>query len=247
MQRCKRGNLGASAVAMLISCYDRLTRVPSRVDRFIAPSRFLAGKLVEGGIDPARIRVIPNFVDMESLETGREEDYYLYFGRLSYEKGIDLLIRAAGEVGEGNLKIVGDGPVRKELEDLAASLGNGSIEFLGFRSGDELKGLLRGAQFIVVPSRWYENLPFSVMEAMAAGKPVVASSVGGIPEMVLGGETGLLFPLGDKDLLASHLERLLTEPSLRKEMGARARERAEMLYGSENHYDQIMKLYEELL
>lgn len=244
--RCKKGSLAASTMAMMTTCFDRITRVPARVGRFITPSAFLRGKLIEGKIAGSRITVIPNFVDVDSFDPGREEDYYLYFGRLSYEKGIDLLIRAASRTGKGTLKIVGEGPISDELRELAAGLG-APVEFMGFRTGDELKALLEGAQFVVVPSRWYENLPFSVMESLAAGKPLVAADIGGIPEMVEDDVNGLLFPNGDEERLASCLSRMLGDAELRRRMAAAGREKAERLYNADRHYSEVMKVYGEVL
>ena len=245
LRRCKRGSLGASLVAMLISLYDRATRVPSRIGRFIAPSRFLERKMIEGGFDRGRITSIPNFVYMEERGTEPDGDYYCYIGRLSREKGVDILIGAAKRLGRGRLLILGDGPERPALERLAGE--GAGIEFLGRWPADEVKATLRCAQFVVLPSRWYENLPFAVMEAFEAGKPVVASDIGGIPEMVEDGVNGLLFPVGDEEALARHIGYLLDSPSIRGEMGRRGREKAEQLYSPGYHYERIMEVYRKLL
>jgi glycosyltransferase involved in cell wall biosynthesis len=243
LRRCKKGSFAASFVAMSASLYDRMTRVPSRVQRFIAPSRFLAGKLVEGGFDPARITHLPNFVDAGAFPARPEGDYALYFGRLSREKGVDVLLEALALAQRGRLKIAGDGPQRAELERRAAELGLGGVEFLGYRSGDELKEILAGAQFVVLPSRWYENLPFSIMEALAAGKPVIASDLGGIPEMIEDGVNGLLFPAGDAGELARRLVLLLDSPEQRESMGRTGRQKALELYNADYHYQRIIDIY----
>jgi glycosyltransferase involved in cell wall biosynthesis len=245
LRRCKKGSIGASAVAMAASVYDRVTGVPRNVQRFIAPSRFLAEKLEQGGFDPARITVLPNFVDTASFDPRPEGDYALYFGRLSREKGVDILLEAMARVGKGKLKIAGDGPAREDLEALASGLGLASVEFLGHRSGDELRDILSGAQFVVLPSRWYENLPFSIMEAFASGKPVIASDIGGIPEMVDDGENGLLFPMGDVGELERQLATLFDSHELCGKMGAKGREKALRLYSAGYHYDRIMEIYSE--
>jgi len=246
LRRCKKGSLGASAVAMLVALYDRLTRVPSRVDRFIAPSRFLERKMVEGGIDREKIEWLPNFVYAGEHDAGPEGDYYLYIGRLSREKGIDVLIRAAARLGRGRLLILGDGPERETLERLAAESGAVGIEFLGRRPASEVKAILGAARFVVLPSRWYENLPFSIMEALAAGKPVVASDIGGVPEMVDDGVNGFLVPPDDEGALADKIAALLADPALRAEMGSMGRGKALELYGPDYHYTRIMEIYREL-
>lgn len=246
LRKCKKGSAGASFVAMAATMYDRMTRVPSRVQRFIAPSRFLAGKLEEGGFDPERITTLPNFVDADAYHTGAEGDYALYFGRLSREKGVDVLLEAMARAGMGKLKILGDGPERPGLEDLASELGPMNVEFLGHRSRDEVKEILSGAQFVVLPSRWYENLPFSIMEAFASGKPVIASDLGGIPEMVEDDVNGLLFPAGDVQELTRRLVVLLKSPELRERMGLKGREKALELYNPDYHYRKIIDIYGEV-
>jgi glycosyltransferase involved in cell wall biosynthesis len=243
LQRCKKGSFAASFVAMLSASWERMTGVPRRIDRFIAPSRFLAGKLVEGRIDGSRITVIPNFTALDARSDVPEGDYFIYTGRLLPEKGIDLLIRAAGAVEGARLLIVGEGPMEGQLKKEAEKYGGGRVEFTGFLSGEDFARTVAGTRFVVLPSRWYENLPFSIMEAMAAGKPVVASDIGGIPEMVDDGVTGMLFPSGDVKALRDCLERMNGDAELRREMGMKGREKAERLYGREKHYVDIMEIY----
>ena len=247
LHRCKKGSLAASLIAMLTMYYERLSRVPHRVRHFITPSRFLKSKLVEGGFTPERITPIPNFVDLDAYGPGGEKGYFLYIGRLLFEKGLDTLIRAVAAMDRGELWIVGEGPVEAELRALAAGLGTERVHFKGYQAGDDLKRILSEAQFVVLPSRWYENLPFSIMEAFACARPVVASNVGGIPEMVEDGVNGYLFPVGDVEALAGRLGAMLDDPARRREMGSRAREKAERLYGRDEHYRKIEKIYREVL
>jgi glycosyltransferase involved in cell wall biosynthesis len=247
LQRCKKGSLAASAVAMLTTWYDRLIRIPTCIDRFITPSEFLRSKLIEGRFDPERIVTVPNFVDLSGYRGRPEKDYFLYVGRLSEEKGLDILIRAVGRLDSGRLLIVGSGPEEEALKELARETGSGRVEFAGYKSGVELESILAEAQFVVLPSRWYENFPYAVMEAFAASKGVVASRIGGIPEMVDDGVNGLLFPVGDEAALAERLARMLSDPETRGAMGRRGRENAERLYGRETHYDRIAGIYREVL
>ena len=246
LQRCKKGSLGASCVAMLTTLYDRFERLPSRIDRFIAPSEFLKSKLLEGRFDPARIECVPNFADLAGFAGLPEKDYFCYVGRLSHEKGIDVLVRAAASLDTGRLLVVGDGPEGDRLKALARELGTDRVEFAGYRSGEELKRILAESQFVVLPSRWYENLPYAVMEAFASSKAVVASRIGGIPEMVDDGVNGLLFPAGDVGALAGSLRRMLGDRGVREEMGRRGREKAERRYGREKHYEEIERIYREV-
>jgi glycosyltransferase involved in cell wall biosynthesis len=246
LQRCKKGSRAASCVAMLTTLYDRFERLPSRIDRFITPSDFLKSKLLEGGFDPARIDCVPNFADLEGFAGLPERDYFCYVGRLSHEKGLDVLIRATASLDAGRLLVVGDGPEADSLRALARELGTSRVEFAGYRSGDELKRIIAESQFVVLPSRWYENLPYTVMEAFASSKAVVASRIGGIPEMVDDGVNGLLSPAGDSGALAVSLRRMLGDRRAREEMGRRGREKAERHYGREKHYGEIERIYREV-
>jgi glycosyltransferase involved in cell wall biosynthesis len=246
LQRCKKGSLAASGVAMLTTLYDRLERLPSRIDRFIAPSAFLKSKLLEGGLDPARIDCVPNFADLAGFAGLPEKDYFCYVGRLSREKGLDVLVRAAASLDAGRLLVVGDGPEAESLKALAREIGANRVEFAGYRSGEELRRIVAESQFVVLPSRWYENLPYTVMEAFASSKAVVASEIGGIPEMVDDGVNGLLVPAGDAGALAAALRRMLGDRRVREEMGRRGREKAERSYGREKHYGEIERIYREV-
>jgi glycosyltransferase involved in cell wall biosynthesis len=247
LQRCKKGSLPASFIAMLTTLYDRLERIPVRIDRFITPSDFLKSMLLRGGFDRSRIACVPNFVDLAGYTGLAEKDYFCYIGRLSHEKGLDVLIRAVASLDAGRLLIVGDGPEADSLRRLAAEFGTSRVEFAGYRGGAELKRILGESQFVVLPSRWYENLPFAVMEAFASSKAVVAARIGGIPEMVDDGIDGLLFPAGDAAALAACLRRMLGDRRTREEMGRRGRDKAERLYGRETHYAQIERVYREVI
>lgn len=243
LHRCKKGSLPASAVAMLATCFDRVTHVPKAIDRFIAPSGFLRRKLIEGGFDPARIVHVPNFVDLDTYRAQPEKGYFVFIGRLLFEKGIDILIRAVAKLDAGRLLVIGEGPAADDLRKLVAECGTDRVEFAGYRGGDELKTLLAESQFVVLPSRLHENLPFAIMEAFASGKPVVASQVGGIPEMVEDGVDGFLFPVGNVDALGECLRRMLADRAAREEMGRRGRAKAERLYRREAHYERIVEIY----
>lgn len=244
LHRCKKGSLAASFMAMVNAYYNRLIRLPAKIDRFITPSNFMRGKMIEGGYDPAKVTWLPNFVDLNAYRPAHERDYFLFFGRLAHEKAPDVLIRAVSKLDTGKLWIVGDGPLREELVRLAAELKADRVEFIGYRTGEELRKIIAEAQFIVLPSRAYDNFPFSVMEALASGKAVVAADSGGVPEMVEDGVNGLLFPIGEIDALTDHVRTLLGDTALRREMGRRGREKAERLYSREEHFRRIMDIYE---
>lgn len=176
----------------------------------IAPSEFMKEKLVAFGWPAEKITVIYNPYDPEffnGLDAAEQEaDYLLYFGRLSAEKGIETLITASQKTQQA-VKIAGLGPEEEKLKKLASSL-KAPVEFLGFKSGSNLKALLKEAKAVVIPSIWPENMPLSLLESLSLGKIVIASRVGGLPEVIRDKENGFLFTAGDSHDLAAKISSL---------------------------------------
>lgn len=125
--------------------------------------------------------------------------YYLFFGRLSYEKGVKTLLEAFKDLPEYHLKVVGTGPKEKELKDYVVACGMKNVSFLGYKRGQELRELVKNAHFVIVPSEWYENNPMSIVESYSVGTPVIGAKIGGIPEIVMEGETGYQFVSGNSN------------------------------------------------
>lgn len=220
--RCVKGSRAKSALAALEASFNRVHHSNDRIDLVIAPSRFMRQKLVEGGWPSDKVVVLQNFADDAILSraassggdaTDREHPYLLFFGRLSPEKGVDVLLRAFDRScpslpQDMRLVIVGDGPEREQLEWLARELPcSGRIEFAGYQTGDSLQAYVEKASLVIVSSRWRENMPYSVIEAFAAGTPVIGTNIGGIPELVTEGETGFVCEPGDVESLAEAIRR----------------------------------------
>ena len=245
--RCKEDSLGLSLVLALEAHVHRALGIWKRLDRLIAPSRFLRDTFVEMGWDPDHIVYIPNFIDLERFSVRPDsDDYFLYAGRLSPEKGVRTLIRAFKGAFRGRrLLIAGEGPMGADLREEAA--GDDRIAFLGRLEADALARAMHGARIVVVPSEWYENAPMSVLEAMACGKPVVGADIGGISELVEPGVTGQLFePMNHADLRGKiDLIDSLDGGRIRR-MGLEARRRVEEAFGAESHYERLISLYERL-
>lgn len=248
--RCVHGSRAASALcAVEMFFHDATKAYTGRIDRFIAPSSFVAGKLLDRGLPPEQVTVIPNFVDNERWTPGDGDgdgDYIAFSGRLAREKGVETLVRAMVGLPHIPLKIVGSGMIEANVRQLARDLGISNIEFAGFKSEKDVRRLVRGSRFICVPSEWYENAPRSVLEAFACGKPVVASRIGGISEMVRDGQTGLLAEPGDSDSLREGIEKLWNDPALARQMGAAARHLTETEYSSDAHYAKIIDTYQQV-
>lgn len=247
--RCKKNSVLASLMAGFETALHRLMRVNDLVDIFITPSEFLRNKLIEYGFDEKRIICLNNFNNIEiTSNNSYDGGYYLYIGRLSHEKGIKTLIDASMKANIGKLKIVGEGPLKDEMVSYVKRRGgNISIEFLGHKSHDDVIELLKGSRFLVLPSECYENFPYSVIEAFACGKPVIASRLGGIPELVKNWQTGLLFKPGDLENLALKIRFFMKHPEKARKMGENAKEFVNNKLAKDIYYERLIKIYEELI
>ncbi len=251
--RCKKSSFLASTVAVIENAMHRLMRVYDLVDVFIAPSKFLKNKFIEYGFEENKILCLNYPIDIDQGDNNIVPgNYYLYVGRISEEKGIKTLIDAAVKASErGNtekLKIVGDGSLKEAMVSYADSKDKGKIiEFLGHKSRDEVIELIKSSRFVVVPSEWYENFPFSILEAFACEKPVIGSRIGGIPELVKDNETGLTFEMGDSDDLSSKIEYLGNHVDKAIEMGKNAGVFVKQELNAETHYQKLMEIYKKVI
>ena len=186
---------------------------------------------------------IPNGIDVSRIEVSEQhEGYVLYLGRLSPENGVETLLRAhAADDAAWRLVIAGAGPLLANLQSRFPL-----AEFTGYLTGKALETRLRNASVVVVPSEWHENSPLSILEAMAHGKPIVASRIGGIPELVRDRKTGLLFEPKDTQQLSDCIRLLLGDSDLRIKLGREARRIAETEYSLERHGATLLSLYESL-
>ena len=261
--RCVKGSRAKSALAALEASFNRSHHSNERIDRVIAPSRFMRSKLIEGGWPEGKVLALQNFADDAILArasgvandvTDRESPYLLFFGRLSAEKGVDVLLRAFDAAAPSlprdmRLIVVGDGPDAAEFRELAASLDSASrIEFAGYQTGDALQTYVERASLAIASSRCRENMPYSIVEAFAAGTPVVGSRIGGIPELVANGVTGFACEPGDvatmADAMVRGAEAFLDAPVyVRMQESCRAYVRENC--SRDKFMDQLVELYEE--
>lgn len=248
IHRCVQGSVTASALCALELYAHRRSRLYERhVDRFIVPSRFYLRKIAEAGIPADQLTWIPSFTHVERYEPRYGgDDYFVYVGRLSDEKGLPTLVDAVRGF-KGTLIVVGDGPVRPTLTRMVERDGLTNVKVIGPRSGQDLIDLLRHARFSVIPSEWYENCPRSCIESFACGTPVIGADIGGIPEMIDEGETGLLFPAFSRDALRDRIEYLFDRDDEAARMGRLARAKAEREYSAESHMRRLMAVYDDVL
>jgi glycosyltransferase involved in cell wall biosynthesis len=205
VHKCYRGSLAGSGVLATSLTVHRVAGSYDRVALFLAVSDFVRRKHLEAGAVRKPLLVKPNF----SWPIPRREgpgDAFLYLGRLSYEKGVDTILRA-WRPGRGTLVVAGSGPDEDRLRTMAPR----DVVFLGSVEGSAVPGLLQRARALLLPSIWYEGQPRVVLEAYAAGVPVVASDIGGLPELVEDGRSGFVVPAREPDAWAVAVDKLLAD------------------------------------
>ncbi|GAB4390515.1 MAG: glycosyltransferase family 4 protein [Thermodesulfovibrionales bacterium] len=241
-RRCKGGLAGGVVIATSMFFYHKIMKYFDGVSAFISPSRFLKDKYAELGFGKP-IEVLPNFLDAGRFEPGygAGDGSFVYFGRFSAEKGVSTLLRACRSLPGIRFKLIGEGPLLRDCMAYAAQNGMRNVTFYGHLRGAALYDEVRKSKAAVVPSEWYENNSKAIMEAMALGKPVIASGMGGNPELVTDGETGYLFDAFDAADLAAKIEKAAAGDT--GEMGRRAREIIETLHGPESYYRRLMDIY----
>lgn len=247
LNRCIKGSLSLSMVVFMESVVHKILGTYSKyVDRFIVPSRFYLEKMVEWGWSRDRFVYIPNFIRSSSYTPDyRPNTYFIYFGRLSREKGLATLIKAVAQ-SRVSLRIAGSGPDEGDLKRLAHDLG-ADVQFHGYLTGAVLHDLIRSSRAVVLPSEWYENAPMSILEAYALGRPVIGAAIGGIPELVQPDITGVIFESGSVDSLAQSLRTIADLPGERiTDMGRAGRAWVESACSSDNYMSRMLDLYRSL-
>jgi glycosyltransferase involved in cell wall biosynthesis len=243
---CKDGSRAASTALAAESWLHRRMHAYAGVGVFLCPSRFLHDVMVRADVFPDRMRVVPHFVEAGGPINPGRGGPVVFAGRLSSEKGVDTLVRATPLLPEGStVTIAGDGPARADLERLADEVAPGRISFVGRLPKTELLRLVAGATAMAVPSRWYENQPMTVLEALTAATPVIASDMGGLPELVRDGVDGRLVPPDDPTALAQALTDLLVDPSLAAEYGRAGRDRMLTDFALDEHLRRLESAYRD--
>lgn len=245
-KRCVKGSLFASAIRVLSMKAHNLLNVYKDVDAFITPSEFLKKKLSSNGFDEEKMHCIPTFAVQEKSFSGDAPigSYGLYFGRISEEKGVETLVRAYEKLPDHSLKIVGDDATgeAERLKTYIAEKGIQNVEFLGFKMGMELEEIIRHARFVAIPSIWYDNLPNTALESFQQSKPVIASNIGSLPELVEDGYNGYLFEMGNVEEIVEKIQRMDSDERVR-EMGSNSRNRFEERFMAEKHYEALMEVF----
>lgn len=241
-------SLAAVELALNKKMYTRL------VARFIAPSKFVRAMLVRGGVDSAKIDILPHFLFEASEDEGvphapdTERPYFLYAGRIVEEKGVGFLVALWQHMPEGvRLVVAGEGPYMEELRDSVLKYKlEGRVELKGYVGHAEVRALARGAIAVVAPSIWYEPFSYSVYEAMAWGVPVIASKIGGMQELIIHDVTGTLALPGDRDSWLHALTDAFTRQDKMRAMAAQGKALIEQFGDPQKYYERLMSLYSVL-
>jgi glycosyltransferase involved in cell wall biosynthesis len=213
------------------------------VDTFVAVSEFARAKFIAGGLPADRIVVKPNFLARDPGTGSHLGGFALYVGRLSSEKGIAPLVRLWGRSAPIiPLRVIGSGP----LESLAAE-GLPNVEWLGWQSHDRVIAAMKDASFLVFPTECYEGFPMVLLEAMATGLPVIASSKGALPQIVQDGVTGLLVSGVAGEPWAKAVAWATSQPEAMAAMGRRARSTFEANYTPDSGYRRLIQVYRDTM
>jgi glycosyltransferase involved in cell wall biosynthesis len=229
------------AMAYAIALARHQPAVFDSVDRFVVPSEYAAGQSARLGVPAERIDVLPHYLPEVAFAVrsrAAEGEYALVAARLAPEKGIDTAVRAAA-LADIPLRVAGEGPAEAELVELANLVG-GRVDFLGRLGRERLERELAGAAMVLMPSRYHEFAPYSALEAMAAGVPVMASSLGGLPELI--GEERCV-PPNDPHALAARMRNLWREPDRRRVEGDALIERARARHSEQLYTERLLDLY----
>jgi len=217
----------------------------NKVDLYISLTEFARQQFIRGGLPEEKIIVKPNFVTNNDLPNPSGiGDYAIYIGRLTQEKGVDILLSAWDKL-RIPLKIVGEGPLRESVQEYAQK--NTFIEYLGQVSQTAVIDRLQKSRFLVFPSKLYEGLPMTILEAFSCGVPVIASDLISRTELIRDSETGTLYASSDPAGLAAKAEWLWNHPDDCARMGRNARREYEDKYTREHNYALLQKIYEQVI
>lgn len=245
---CNKGSKLKSALGAIEGYYYRNHKIyTDKIDYIITPSEFYRTKFIEDGINPNKIQAIHNSIEMNDYNVETQDDgYALYFGRLSKEKGILNLINAFAKCDKGNLYIAGEGPEKENIEKIIKENKlEDRVKLLGFLNKEQMTDVTRKCKFVVVPSIWYENCPYSVLETLAIGKPIIGSNMGGIPELVIDNENGFIYNTVEE--LTEKMNTLFENQDLVKQFSKKSKKLAKQNYDREVYYNKLKQIYDKVI
>ena len=252
LKRCNRKNLMYSIVSYLeYNINNTIFRPEKSFKKIIAVSKFNFQKhSLKESLKDKLVHLYNFFPGLEETKPNPiKGNYFLYYGRLSNEKGLNTLISAFSKLDDRfQLKVIGTGPLKEDLEATVKSLGINNIEFHGYKTGDELNQIIKNSSFVIVPSEWYENNPMTIVEGYSMGKPVIGSNAGGIPELISDYNTGFSFEMSNPNDL---IKKIIFAQNINQVeyavMSEKARLFAEHNFSEKLHYKKLMDIYKEML
>ena len=249
-KKCNKKSRLKSILGAIEGYYYRIRKIyTKKIDVIITPSKFYKQKLIKDGINKNKIKVINNFVTINSRELITDNNnYILYIGRLSKGKGIYNLINAFLKLNKGELHIAGVGEEYDNIKNIITKekLEN-KIKLLGYLKEKKIEEEISNCKFVVVPSIWYENCPYSVLEALILGKAIIASKVGGIKELIKDNKNGLLYEPNNIEELKNKMDELYENENKRKQIEKEAKKFAFKKFSEQTYYNKIINIYKSLL
>lgn len=246
------GSYIATAISVVSQYIQHFFRFYEKsVDVFITPSKFMKNKLHEYGFKAKKIIHLPNFIyapkEKFRHSPNKKEKYILYFGRLDEPKGVLFLLKVIERIPSFNFKIIGNFTNNESESNITKYLKEHHLKNILIEPyKKDLKKDIVNSYFVIVPSLWYENQPYSILESMALGKTVLASKIGGISELVNNGNNAFLFNPGDINDCIKKINYLISNPSIVKNAGKKAQQQAHY-FDSEKYYKELINIYTELL
>lgn len=235
--KCVKNSRAKSLLGTIDGYFWKHNPAYSYVDAIICCSQFLKEKLDTQPQFRNKTITLHNFKDVAKVDNVEKKDYILEFGKLCKDKGTETLLEVVKRNPDKKFVFVGYGPATELMDNIS------NVEYLGFKSGDELNRLIAEASLSICPSEWYENCPFSVIESISLGTPVVGSRMGGIPELILEGKNGELFTAGDIEDLNYSINKILNDKTVLREYTQNC---AYADYEtSETYYNKLIEIYEK--
>lgn len=248
-KKCVKNSKIASTIRVLSMKIHSMMHIYNNVDAFVTPSQFLRKKLINNGYNANKIFCIPTFTNESLFDNERTVGSYgLYFGRISEEKGVETVVKAYEKMPNRRVIIMGDDTTDegRKLKAYVAQKELKNINFVGFKTGKEQADIIINSRFVMIPSIWYDNLPNTALESFNYSKPVIASNIGSLPELVVNGYNGFLFEPEDSEDLCNKIE-LLDDDNLVKKMGNNSKQLLGSKFSVNEHYDSLINLFEQVI
>ena len=239
--KCLKNSRVASGLVALETHYHRKWASYAGISQFITPSQFLRQKMIDGGFSSEKITLLPHAIDPPHHKPPIEGDHMLFVGRLTPEKGLPVLLAAARQLRDIPFVVVGDGDMRAELVGKMPP----NVHWVGKMARADVWEKCRQARALIMPSIWYEPFGMSALEAMAMGTPVIASKIGGLPEIIQHDKTGTLVPANNMPELATAIDKLWHRPDFAQQLGKNAQTYVQKNHAPDQHLATLLKIFSQ--